>query len=83
MKKKKFVVTKGLVQEYSGIFDLFKKKYGLEPHINFLLNFWDFILLQFKSTQFARDLLNLYERFLAYLEKLLSFFSKSPLAQLV
>ena len=83
MKKKKYVITEGLVQEYSGLFDLFKKKYGLEPHINFLLNFWDFLLLQFKSSQFARDLLDLYQKFLAYIEKILSYFSKDPIAQLV
>ena len=82
MKKKKYVVTEGLVQEYSGMFDLFKKKYGLEPYINFMLNFWDFLLLQFKSSQFARDLLDLYQKFLAYIESILSYFSKSPFAQL-
>jgi hypothetical protein len=83
MKKKKYVVTDGLVQEYSGLFDFFKKKYGLEPYINFLLNFWDFLLLQFKSSQFARDLLGLYQKFLAFIESILSYFSKDPIAQLV
>ena len=80
---KKFVVSKGIVQEYSGFFDLLKKKYGLEPYINFLLNFWDFLLLQFKSSGFARDLLDLYQKFLAFLERILSYFSKGPIAQLV
>ncbi|RLA63615.1 MAG: hypothetical protein DRQ88_00165 [Epsilonproteobacteria bacterium] len=75
MKNKKFVITGGIVQEYRGHFDFLKKKYGLEPYINFLLNFWDFILLQVKSSILARELLNLYQQFWAYLEKLLDFFS--------
>ncbi len=83
MKKKKFVITGGVVQEYNGLFDLFKKKYGLEAYINFLLNLWDFILLQFKSSQFARDLMQLYKQFWAYIEKILSYFEKSPLPQLI
>jgi len=83
MKKEKFVVKGGIVQEYRGYFDFLKKKYGIEPYINFLLNFWDFILLQFKESGLARDLLNLYQKFLAYLEKILGFFSKAPIPQLV
>ncbi len=83
MKNKKFVVSGRIVQEYRGYFDFLKTKYGLESYFNFLLNFWDFIILQVKSSQIARELLNLYQKFWAWFEQVLNFFSKVPIAQLV
>jgi len=84
MKKKKYVITRkgSIVQEYNSFLDFLIKRYDLEPFINFWLNFLDFILLQIKSSQMMRDLLNFYQQILAYIEKILNFFTPEPTPQL-